>query len=101
VTGFEVAGDELIVHASHLDGLGDRLAAVLDTASAASMPGHAYGLLCAFVPPIVNPVQEQGKDAVRASGDAVRTTAANVRIAAGNYRQREDATARPFDEYRV
>ncbi|OXM59821.1 type VII secretion target [Amycolatopsis vastitatis] len=99
MTGFGVAADELTVHAGHLDALDARIAALTAMAAASSMPGNAYGLLCAFLPPIVNPVEEKGKDALAATASAVRTTAANVRTAAGNYEQREDASAQPFDDY--
>ncbi|MEU5259470.1 type VII secretion target [Amycolatopsis sp. NPDC021455] len=99
MTGFGVAADELTVHAGHLDALDSRIAVVAATVAASSMPGSAYGLLCAFLPPVVNPVEDKGKDALAATAEAVRTTAANLRTAAGNYRQREDASAQPFHDY--
>ncbi|MGC7102103.1 type VII secretion target [Amycolatopsis lurida] len=98
MTGFEVVPDELTAHADHLDGLGDRLETALAAAKAASMPGDAYGLLCAFLPPVVNPVGERGVAAVQASGEAMRTTAANVRTAGAAYAVREETTAKPFRE---
>jgi hypothetical protein len=100
VTGFEVASDELTTHAGHLDALQARLAAVAGEAGAA-MDGNAYGLLCSFLPPCVNPVEDKGKDALAATVEAVRTTAANVRTAAGSYQRREDTSAQPFRDYLV
>jgi len=99
VTGFEVASDELAVHAGHLDALEARLAAVSVEAAAASMAGNAYGLLCSFLPPCVNPVMDKGKETLAATVAAVRTTAANVRTAAGSYQRREDTSAQPFRDY--
>jgi len=99
VTGFGVAADELTVHAGHLDALEARLSAVAVSAADASMDGNAYGLLCSFLPPCVNPVEDKGKAALAATVEAVRTTAVNVRTAAGSYRQREDSSAQPFRDY--
>jgi hypothetical protein len=99
VTGFGVASDELTVHAGHLDALGARLAAVSAEAAGASLPGNAYGLLCSFLPPCVNPVADKGKATLAATVEAVRTTAVNVRTAAGSYQQREDTSAQPFRDY--
>ncbi|MEU4247103.1 type VII secretion target [Amycolatopsis sp. NPDC026612] len=101
MTGFGVASEELTVHAGHLDALGSRLADVTAAAGAASMPGNAYGLLCSFLPPFVNPVEDKGKEALAATVEAVRTTAANVRTAAASYQQREDTSAQPFRGYLV
>ena len=98
MTGFEVASDELTVHAGHLDALEARLAAVSGEA-ASSMPGNAYGLLCSFLPPCVNPVEDKGKEALAATVEAVRATAANVRTAAGSYLRREDTSAQPFRDH--
>ncbi|MEU0535720.1 type VII secretion target [Amycolatopsis tolypomycina] len=99
MTGFGVAADELTVHAGHLDGIERRLAAVAEAAASAAMSGNAYGLLCSFLPPCVNPVEDKGKAALAATVEAVRTTAVNVRTAAGSYRQREDASTQPFRDY--
>ncbi|HET6706169.1 type VII secretion target [Amycolatopsis sp.] len=99
MTGFGVAADELTVHAGHLDAIESRLAAVADGVGAAAMPANAYGLLCSFLPPCVNPVEDKGRAALAATVEAVRTTAANVRTAAGSYRQREDSSAQPFRDY--
>jgi hypothetical protein len=92
---FEVVPEDLLAHASHLAGLVDRL----NTASAASvsaMSDSAYGLLCSFLPPIINPTGEQAADTVKAAGEALSTSADNVRKAATSYQDNEDSSAQPF-----
>lgn len=94
--GFEVEPDDLVAHASHVESLVDRL----NTASSAAdtaMSDHAYGLLCAFLPPIIRPTNEQAKDALTASGEGVRGLADNVTAAAKSYREGEENNAQPFE----
>ncbi|MFF1612570.1 type VII secretion target [Amycolatopsis sp. NPDC058278] len=94
--GFEVEPDDLVAHASHVESLVDRL----NTASSAAdtaMSDHAYGLLCAFLPPIIRPTGEQAKDALTASVEGVRGLADNVTAAAKSYREGEEGNAQPFE----
>ncbi|MBE1495274.1 hypothetical protein H4696_002374 [Amycolatopsis lexingtonensis] len=94
--GFEVEPDDLVAHSSHVEGLVDRL----NTASAAAdtaMSDHAYGLLCAFLPPIIRPTGEKAKETLSASIEGVRGLADNVKTAAQSYRDGEEANAQPFE----
>ncbi|ADJ46999.1 hypothetical protein AMES_5174 [Amycolatopsis mediterranei S699] len=94
--GFEVEPDDLVAHASHVESLVDRL----NTASSAAdtaMSDHAYGLLCAFLPPIIRPTGEQAKDALTASTEGVRGLADNVTSAAKSYQEGEEGNAQPFE----
>lgn len=93
---FEVVVDELRGHAGHLDGLMDRLGTALSAANTVSMDESAYGLLCAFLPPIINPMEQEGIDSLKAASDAVGTTAGNVRMAADYYEEGDQATAQPY-----
>lgn len=94
--GFEVEPDDLVAHASHVEGLIDRLNTAV-SASDTAMSDHAYGLLCAFLPPIIRPTGEQAKDALNASIEGVRGLADNVTAAAKSYREGEEANAQPFE----
>lgn len=95
MTGFGVEPDELVAHASHVDGLVDRLKTAVSAAETA-MSDDAYGLLCAFLPPIVNPTGEQAKDTVSAAVEGVQQIADNVRVAAAAYRENEQASKASF-----
>src|SRR3982751_5459639 len=95
-SGFGVQPDDLVAHASHVEGLIDRL----HTASAAAttaMSDHAYGLLCAFLPPIVNPTGEQAKGTVDAAAEGIQGIADNVRTAAKSYLDGDEGNAQPFE----
>ncbi|WP_344865109.1 type VII secretion target [Amycolatopsis ultiminotia] len=92
---FGVEADELVAHASHLDGLVDRLHNAVQAADYA-LSDDAYGLLCAFLPPIVNPTGEKAKDSITSAAEGVQATADNVRTAAKSYQEGDEAEAEPF-----
>jgi hypothetical protein len=93
---FDVKVDDLRGHASHLNGLMDRLGTAISAANTASMSDDAYGLLCSFLPPIINPMEQGGLDSLQAASDAVGATAGNVRLAADRYEQVDEANSQPF-----
>lgn len=91
----EVEPGDLVAHASHLDGLVERLGTAVSAADTA-MNDDAYGLLCAFLPPIINPTGEKAKETLQAAVEAVQTTSDNVRTAASAYEEGDQAAAEPF-----
>jgi len=93
--GFEVEPDELVAHASHVESLVDRLSTAAAAADSA-MSDHAYGLLCAFLPPIIRPTGEKAKEALDAASEGVRGLAANVKTAAQSYRGGGEGNAPPL-----
>lgn len=97
---FGVSPQDLTTHAAHLDGLADRLDTALSAAQQASMSDQAYGLLCSFLPPTVNPTEQEGLRAIRAAGEGVRLTADNVRTTARQYEDDDDRNARSFEPLR-
>jgi hypothetical protein len=94
--GFEVDSDDLVAHASHVDSLVDRLNTAV-SASDSAMSDHAYGLLCAFLPPIIRPTGEQAQDTLKASIEGVKGLSDNVRTAAQSYRDGEESNMQPFE----
>ncbi|WP_433868907.1 type VII secretion target [Saccharopolyspora sp. CA-218241] len=90
---FEVVTGDLTAHASHLDGLTARLETAVAAAETVSMSDDAYGLLCSFLPAIINPVEQEGVDAVKSAREGVSATADNVRKSAEQYREIDDANA--------
>jgi hypothetical protein len=92
-SAFEVVPEDLIAHASHLDGLSDRLGTAADAARTVSMSDSAYGLICQFVPPFVNPMEQKAMEAIDAAGEAVRTSSTNVRSTATSYQDTDTAHA--------
>ncbi|ATE54576.1 type VII secretion target [Actinosynnema pretiosum] len=94
--GYDVAPEELRAHGSHLDGLVDRLRTAVDAARIASMSDDSYGLLCSFLPAVVDPVERSAADALDAAVEGVTTTADNVRTTARDYDEQESAHADAF-----
>lgn len=90
---FNVVVDELRGHASHLDGLLDRLNTAGSAAVTVSMADDAYGLLCSFLPPIINPMEQAGIDALTAASDAVGATAENIRTTATHYQDTDETNS--------
>ncbi|MEV7045105.1 type VII secretion target [Amycolatopsis sp. NPDC051061] len=93
--GFEVESDSLAAHASHVESLVDRLNTAASAADTA-MSDDAYGLLCAFLPPIIKPTGEQAKEALAAAAEGVGGLADNVKTAAKSYRDGDDGNAQTF-----
>jgi hypothetical protein len=93
---YEVLTDDLRAHVSHLEGLMDRVQTAMQAAQTVSMDDQAYGLICAFLPGILNPMEEKGAQAMTAASNALGTTADNVNQAIAAYEDREQATAQPF-----
>lgn len=96
---YEVAAEELRAHASHLDGLTDRLHTALSAAQTVSMSNHAYGLLCSFLPPVIDPMEQKGIEALRSAGDGVRTTADNLRTTANDYQDNDQSNAKSLQRF--
>ncbi|MGP4017552.1 type VII secretion target [Saccharopolyspora sp. 5N708] len=95
MTAFEVEPDDLVAHANHLDGLVDWFTTASQAADYA-LSDDTHGLLCAFLPPIIDPAGEQSKDALSAAVQGTKTTADNVRATASAYREADEGEAQPF-----
>ena len=101
MTSFKVQAEDLTAHASHLEALTDRVDTALSAAETVSMSDEAYGLLCSFLPPIVNPMEEEGINALKAAKEGITVTADNVRSSAKDYQETDDANSdelKKFDE---
>jgi hypothetical protein len=90
---YEVKPEELTAHASHLDGLTDRLDTAISAAHTVSMSDKAYGVLCSFLPPIIDPMEQKGVDALKAAKDGISATAGNVRTTANDYHDTDDSNS--------
>lgn len=96
MAGFELVPEELRAHASRLDGIRDRLSTALDAARTVSLPTGAYGVICQFFPPMVDPVEQMGMDAISEAATAVEATANEIRETAKTYDAVDDANRQAF-----
>jgi hypothetical protein len=94
--GFGLVTNELRAHASRLDGIRDRLNQALDAARTVSLPTGAYGQICQFFPPMVDPIEQMGMDAIGEAVTTMEATATEVRETAKDYDAVDDANRQAF-----
>ncbi|MGH3760343.1 type VII secretion target [Actinophytocola sp.] len=93
--GFGVTAAELRGHAGKVDGLADRMGTAVDAANPV-MPDGAYGIICQFLPPVINPLEQDGHDALAAGRDGFGGIAENLRESADDYDRRDRSHADGF-----
>ena len=94
--GYEVVTEALVTHATSLGRVHDQLATALDAAQQVSMPRDAYGVICQFFPPMIDPIEQSGVDALSASAQSVDDTIAAVNQTARDYDSVETTNASSF-----
>lgn len=95
---FDVAVEALDKHARSLE---DRAAAVSEALAAAtsvSVSEDAYGIICQFLPPCINPVEDEGISALQAAVECLQEDAHDIRSTAVAYRATDDSNAAGFGE---
>src|SRR3712207_1247763 len=91
---YQVLTEALRAHAVTLQRFVDRLDQAVEAARQVSNPADAYGVICQFLPPVLNPLEEHGVAALRGSAEGMQTTAANVTDTAEDYATADDRAAR-------
>ena len=94
--GYEVITDALVAHATSLGRVHDQLATALDAAQQVSMPRDAYGVICQFFPPMIDPIEQSGVDALSSSVESVNDTITAVTDTARDYDAVETTNAGSF-----
>lgn len=95
--GYEVIVDALVAHATALGRVQDGLSTALDAAQQVSLPRDAYGLICQFFPPMVDPVEQSGVTAISAGVRSVGDTITAVADTARAYDLIEHLNTSSFD----
>ncbi|HEX5995901.1 MAG TPA: type VII secretion target [Jiangellales bacterium] len=93
----EVGPAGLRRHASRLDGIADALANAHQAGQAVRLGAGAYGQLCAFLPAVLDGLQQELIDGIATAQRSVRDTAGRVRTAAGRYDAADGRSATAFD----
>jgi hypothetical protein len=94
---FNVLTDQLNGHAGTLDGVQGQLATALDAAQTVSMPRDAYGVICQFFPPMIDPIEAAGVQALQEAVNAMGNTARAIRDTATTYSDTDAGNAAAFD----
>jgi len=95
VAGFEVTAGELHVHAGKVDGHAQQLGQAVDAANQA-MPDDAYGVICQFLPPLFNELEQAAGEALKASQGGLEGVSKNLRASADSYESQDDAIRMGF-----
>jgi Excreted virulence factor EspC, type VII ESX diderm len=96
----EVVPVGLTRHAGRLDGIADALANAHQAGQSVRLGAGAYGQLCAFLPAVLDGLQQELVDGIATAEWSVRDTAGRVRIAAGRYDVSDGRSATALDRLR-
>jgi hypothetical protein len=95
MAGFEVAAGDLRAYAGNVDGHAQKLGQAVDAANQA-MPDDAYGVICQFLPPLFNDLEQAAGEALKASQGALDAVSKNLRASADSYESQDDAARLTF-----
>jgi hypothetical protein len=82
---FQVNSAALTAHAGEVDAIGDELTQAAQAAQTVQTDTAAYGLLCQFVPALLNGLQQAMADGMNTAADSAHDTADALRGAAADY----------------
>lgn len=93
--GYGLTGGELRAHAGKVDGHAQRMGQAVDAANQA-MPDGAYGIICQFLPPVINEIEQAAHEALTASQTGLEETATGLRDTADTYERQDSAASGTF-----
>ncbi|GAA2168208.1 MULTISPECIES: type VII secretion target [Glycomyces] len=94
----DVVTEDLVTHASHIDGLRERFAAIQSAIDSVEQDNEAYGIICQFLPPILAGRQADQKQlATKAEGNLERLAQA-LRDTADSYTAADEAAAQEYEQ---
>jgi len=94
---FGVTPEALAAHGTGLEAVRSALGQALDAARTVSLPADAYGVICQFFPPLIDPVEASGTDALAGGVQALERTIDGVVATAREYQRVEDGNRGSFD----
>lgn len=95
MAGFDVDPDALRGHADKADGHSAALGQAADAANQV-MSDDAYGLICQFLPPLFNDLEQTARETLTASQQAMAEIALNLRETAKQYEQHDGVASDRF-----
>jgi Excreted virulence factor EspC, type VII ESX diderm len=97
----EVAPGGLKRHAGRLDAIADALVSAQQAGQAVRLGAGVYGQLCAFLPGLLDGLQQVLVDGIDTAARSVRDTAGRVRAAADGYAATDGRSAAALDRLRA
>ncbi|HEU0079575.1 MAG TPA: type VII secretion target [Longimicrobiaceae bacterium] len=94
--GYEVITEALVTHATSLGRIADQLGTALDAANTVSMPRDAYGVICQFFPPMIDPIEQAGVSAIQQGVTSMNESVTAVNTTAREYDAVETTNAQSF-----
>lgn len=94
---FDVATEELVTHASHIDTLRERFGSILSAMDSVEQDNEAYGIICQFLPPVLAGRQADQKELVEMAQENLEMLAQALRDSADAYDAADEATAQEHD----
>jgi Excreted virulence factor EspC, type VII ESX diderm len=94
--GFRVDLAALERHAGLVDDIAVRVGQARDAGASVLVGGGAYGVLCAFLPLLLEPAQRQTVDTLTDLAAGLRATASRVQTAARSYARLDDGHANAY-----
>jgi hypothetical protein len=93
VTGFYVDHDQLRDHANRIDQIGSSVKEASAAASSVNLDSGAFGVMCAFLPPILSSFTPTNASAIGSAASNLGSAAEAVRAMADDYRDSDQAAA--------
>ncbi|ACQ79307.1 conserved hypothetical protein [Beutenbergia cavernae DSM 12333] len=99
--GFEVSTEVLTAHAGRLEAVRDAVDLAADAAGQVDLSDGSFGVLCAFLPPIVLQSEAETEDAIAAAGETLTAMAQGVRDMAADYAAADEGEQGRLDRLRA
>jgi hypothetical protein len=96
--GFTVDPDELATHQKHVETAADQLREAHSAARSVAMPTEAYGKICQFFPPKLDPAENEAIGTLQAAVEAFTNLATSLDSASRGYDNQDTAARDTFHQ---
>ncbi|GAA2319231.1 type VII secretion target [Glycomyces scopariae] len=93
---FEVVTDDLRTHAANIDAVRERFGAVLSAMETISQDNEAYGIICQFLPPVLEGRQDEQKELTTMAQENLEMLAEALRSTADDYDAVDEGVASSY-----
>ncbi|WP_335987929.1 type VII secretion target [Glycomyces sp. MUSA5-2] len=90
---FEVVSDDLRTHAVSIDAVRERFDSILSAIDTIAQDNEAYGIICQFLPPILQGRQDEQKELTTMARENLELLAEALRTTADSYDSADEDVA--------